>query len=150
MNRRLGERVGLIGLEQTDVALRGRGGRGARLTAALLLIVLAVAALHGCLYIPRSSGLPDVADAVGDAESNKPIRVGVSTREDVLDRFGSRYNVGPHENIRYTWEELKGQWVGLCYPGWPEGARYRTRSATFHFDDRGVLKDHNIRTERED
>jgi hypothetical protein len=120
-----------------------------RVALALALITVALFALAGCLYIPQSGPKPAFVTDVGGKHSNKPIRIGASTRDDVLRRFdpGGRPEYFPRNDpLYFNWTEPAGTWVGACYPGWPTRPpdRQRGRVAAFYFDERGVLRAHKI------
>ena len=74
----------------------------------LLSLVLALWPLGGCVYIPAADsptrkGAPDPNRLIGRRTSNKPVRPGAVTREQVVNRFGKPF-----------WEDLERR--TLIYP----------------------------------
>jgi len=128
-----------------------------RLTPCAAAAASLVLLLGGCLFIPDPVGeRPSYVRDVGGKHSKKPIRVGVTTRDEVIAHFSgpavTPQAVPPNKPLYYSWTEPAGTWIGTCYPGWPTRPpeRDRTRVAAFYFDERGVLRAHRVQSNDEE
>jgi outer membrane protein assembly factor BamE (lipoprotein component of BamABCDE complex) len=70
----------------------------------ILLICIGLFGLSGCLYIPwiktrESPEERDLRTVVGDAKSNRPLRVGITDREQVLRLLGEPTAASPDGRI---------------------------------------------------
>jgi hypothetical protein len=84
------------------------------------LLAIGLYLLVGCVYIPTFGGLKsgrNYAKQVGDAKSKAAIRVGVSTRDDVLRAFGEPYaKKADGSGYAYIWTVQNGFAVWpLCF-----------------------------------
>lgn len=117
-------------------------------TALLLLTAGAGPLAGGCIMIPAGDKVvagSNAAKRVGDARSDRPVRVGLSTREDVLRVLGPPAYVAPNgSRAAYGWKAVDGVWfmpVALLF-----GAPHRIivpqhgrRLLVLEFDRPGVL-----------
>ena len=110
-----------------------------------LLIVLGVCLLQGCLFIPTFDKLKsgkDVSKAVGDANSRKRLRVGVSTLDDVIAVLGPPHYATPDRSeVAYVWTVTNGIWVWpFCFTAYPQEGK---RALVLDFD-RGLLRSYRV------
>jgi hypothetical protein len=103
----------------------------------------------GCIYVSRSDKLiygQNVASLVGPAQSSKPIRIGQTTRSQVLARLGVGQRTLANNQLAYTGrEEIRdGSWVGFCADFMNRGKPFPRdadidHTAVLEFDDHDVL-----------
>jgi hypothetical protein len=104
---------------------------------------LGVYLLIGCIYIPgRDKLLPgqnDPRGAVGEATSDRPLRVGNATRGDVHSLLGLPHKVSEDGRTwTYQWQALNGSWfTPVCFYAEPALKRYAMR---LEFGEDGRLK----------
>jgi hypothetical protein len=109
----------------------------------LMLILVGIGLLGGCFYVPGSDKVPagerDMQKLVGKPKSQRPIRIGQATRDDVVRIAG--YPNGISNNGRswtYAWSAQNGGWFQpLCFnvaPAW------RNYTLTLEFADDGRVK----------
>jgi hypothetical protein len=116
-----------------------------RESVAIALVVVGMLALIGCIYIPGSfqpsGGGPRPETKVGKANSDKPVRVGRSTREDVLRELGRESASEPDpQTLEYLYTIDTGALVSIC-GGFPLSERRRLR---LEFGADGVLRDFSV------
>jgi hypothetical protein len=114
------------------------------------LIFAGVACLSGCIFVPTfnmTRGGTNAAGKIGDAKSSKPVRLGTTTREQVLTVLGAPAAVSYNgRDVAYRWEVLNGFWLApLCFSTL-DARGYRL--AVLRFDDAGVLR--SVEYEKED
>jgi hypothetical protein len=119
-----------------------------RIALPLVLILVGVGALNGCLFVsvtPQYESGARVREMVGDAPSDRPVRIGVA-RDAVLAVLGTPASYESENRLVYTWTEVYGKWVGICYPGWLTSAPSRSRRMRIilKFDDRDMLDSYKI------
>lgn len=111
-----------------------------------MLTILGVLLLAGCVYIPTFGVSVDKTSnlqwKIGDAASKRPIRLNVSTREDVERMFGPpMYTRVDDTQTAYAWTRRWGVvWLPLCF--WNEygyGADDRTRYFLLTYNANHVL-----------
>ena len=117
-----------------------------RLLLPITLIVIGTLLLGGCFFIPTFNSPvngPPPIEKVGQAKSRKPVRVGATSREQVLTILGPpAAQTSDGRVLAYTWEVLRGIWVWpLCFmieqrPG--------ARTLVLRFDDGGVLQSYEV------
>jgi outer membrane protein assembly factor BamE (lipoprotein component of BamABCDE complex) len=116
----------------------------------LLAIVVGVAFLSGCVFIPMFdmpiNGTRNAAKHVGDAKSKKPLRVGAATREDV------RRILGPPtlakrdgSSVAYRWSVL--EWIVVACGSQDQRGN---RMLVLDFDDTGILRAFRIEKASDD
>lgn len=125
-----------------------------RLRRSLLPLSLTIAGvwmLVGCVWIPvfekPIDGDTDYSNPVGNRGSKRPIRLKVSSREDVLRVLGPpRFTTPDQSQFAYSWRVLNGYYVWpLCFPlSLPQGeapvyAQQGSRTLILTFDERGNL-----------
>lgn len=107
------------------------------------LALLGAWLLVGCIYVPWGDKVPpgqrDVRPLVGKQKSDRPIRVGSATREDVLRIAGNPNGVASDSRTWfYQWSAENGGWfMPLCFaiePAW------RDYTLSLEFGDDGRLK----------
>jgi len=118
----------------------------------LAVAVLGACGCGGCIYIP-TFGIGgegrDVSKDVGDADSKRPLRVGVSTKHDVIELLGeptpksdgaveSRAGDDLRE-LTYRWQTREGYGGMLIGPCHGLGWFMDYHSLTLHFDKRWVI-----------
>jgi hypothetical protein len=112
--------------------------RSRSLAPPLLIAFAGVALLIACIPIPvyrRSGGGPRPESQIGAAGSNKPLRLGRSTREDRLRHLGQP-EVGAHDDgdsIVYPYGLATIFW----FPCYQDYERHHLR---VEFDERGTLR----------
>jgi hypothetical protein len=121
---------------------------GVLLPAILILVGLLI--LTGCIFIPgfhETVARTNVAAKVGDAQSERPIRVGFATRQQIVSMFGPpQYADYMGRRIGYSWTVRNGIWlVPLCFTATP---RLGYHGIELDFDDKDVLQ--NFRLVAED
>ena len=115
--------------------------RKIRLAIPILLVALGMWLLSGCIYVPMF-GRPlegqNVAKKVGSTRSDKPVRIGVSTGDDIFRIIGEpRWKSADGRVIAYSWKTQNGVTVWpLCF--WVDGVD-RWSTLVFQLDDEGVL-----------
>jgi hypothetical protein len=119
---------------------------------ALGVAVLGACASGGCIFIPTFGATEgqDVSKFVGAADSKAPLRVGVSTRHDVIERLGEpkatsddsiSISHAPEDShtLIYRWQTLwayGGMLIGPCHGlGWFKDYH----SLTLQFNDGWVI-----------
>jgi hypothetical protein len=118
-----------------------RGRRSIIVSISLTLVGLWL--LVGCIYIPGRDKLPagarDPRPFVGKRDSNLPLKVGTSSREDVFQVLGQRDGGSlDGRTWEYHWEAQNGRWLlPLCFTADPAWRRYVMR---LEFGDDGRLK----------
>lgn len=117
-----------------------------RMILPILLIAFGLWLLAGCLFIPtfdKTIGGQKVSDQIGNSESNRPLKIGHASRQQVVKLLGEPHYIAPDGGrIAYTWKVLNGIWVWpLCFDTYEqEGAR----AIILHFDQRGVLESFHL------
>jgi hypothetical protein len=112
-----------------------------------LLIVAGVYLLAGCLYIPTfekpQKGMQIPPDQVGDAKSDKPLRVGSATRSDVEQILGlPMFATTDGRQVAYSYRVVNGLWVyPLCFSAEPQTA---SRALVLSYDADHILRDFRI------
>jgi hypothetical protein len=124
-----------------------RFGLGVLLPALLILAGLLV--LTGCIFIPgfhETVEKTNVAAKVGDASSNRPIRVGNATRAQIVAMFGPpQYVDDTGRRIGYRWTVRNGIWlVPLCFTATP---RLGYHGIELDFDEHDVLERFQVVTD---
>ncbi len=107
-----------------------------------VLILAGLVILTGCIFIPgfhETVEKTDVAAKVGDAGSNRPLRVGYATREQIVAMFGvPQYADNTGRRIGYEWTVRNGMWiVPLCFTATP---RLGFHGIELDFDEHEVLR----------
>ena len=119
---------------------------------ALVVAVLGACASGGCIYIPTFGATEgqNVSKFVGAADSKRPLRVGVSTRQDVIELLAEPkatsddsvlISHAPQDShtLIYRWQTLQGyggMLIGPCHGlGWFKDYH----SLTFQFNNGGVI-----------
>lgn len=97
--------------------------------------------LSGCLFIPTFDKVVDgenVAKRVGNAESDRPVRVGQTTRDEVVRVLGLPSHASPDGRLAvYTWKVRNGLIVWpLCFQAY---SQFGARGLELRFDPTGVL-----------
>jgi hypothetical protein len=96
-----------------------------------VLALLGLWMLVGCFYIPGRDkmlgGGANPRTLVGGAKSDRPLRVGVATRDDVHDTLGLPTQVAAGGRYWvYRWGTQSGSWLmPLCFTAEPAWRRYR-------------------------
>jgi hypothetical protein len=108
------------------------------------LAFVGVYLLVGCIYLPTFNAVvdgPDASAKVGEASSDKTLRVGISTRDDVRRVLGKPFHETADGRLWvYSWKRQKGLLVyPLCFQAFPENKAYAT---TIEFDERDVIVRH--------
>src|SRR3954468_2625727 len=112
-----------------------------RVLLPMLLIGVGITMLAGCFYIPWSDKVPpgerDAGQYLGEADSDRPLRVGEATKQDVL-RVAGYPNGGGGNSWVYEWSAQNGGWFQpLCFridPAW------RDYTLTVEFGSNGRIK----------
>jgi hypothetical protein len=112
----------------------------------LVLASIGVGLLVGCIYIPTFGAAVsgrNVAKQVGDARSRKPVRVGTSTRDDVLRLLGApQASKADGTGVAYMWSVRNGVAVWpLCFQA-ESIIGYRT--LVLRFDEAGRMKSYEV------
>jgi hypothetical protein len=120
-----------------------------------LLLVPMLLAVSGCFAVPgpyrpdakldASGALPDVRTAVGSAKSDRPLRVGVSTRADVEKLMGDPAASADGRVCVYAQQMFSG--YGAVLPpfyGASGPLRQKTYFLRVAFDDQGVLRGQRV------
>ncbi|HEX3357839.1 MAG TPA: hypothetical protein VHS31_12785 [Tepidisphaeraceae bacterium] len=113
------------------------------------LIILGTLLLSGCFFVPAFNPTisgKDVSDKVGGPASNRPLRVGTVTMDQVIALLGQpQYVSRDDRQIAYTWEVLNGEWVyPLCFTAQPQ---HGERALELTFDQQNVLVDYRLSKE---
>ena len=112
--------------------------------ARAVLMLSAIPMLAGCLFIPTFNttikGTTDIGAKVGDARSNRPIRVGVATRQEIVGMFGEPpYTDKTGEWTGYGWHVKNGVWVyPFCFQAIDQ---IEARGIELKFDGHDVLRE---------
>jgi len=126
--------------------------RLSRNLVALVVTALGACAAGGCIYIPTFGATEgqNVSKFVGAADSKRPLRVGLSTRHDVIELLGepkatsddsvliSRAPQDSHTLI-YRWQTLQGYGGMLIGPCSGLGWFKDYHSLTFQFNDGWII-----------
>ena len=118
-----------------------------RQTLSFAVILVFVSCLTGCIYIPmpeRPVGkAADPLKLVGPADSKKPIRPAVATREQVVKNFPVPWWKSKDGHlVYYLLETQTGAFIWpLFFYGEPQ---LRHTAVRFEFDDNGVLREYDI------
>ena len=118
----------------------------------LLSLVLALWPLGGCVYIPAADsptrkGAADPNRLIGRRKSNKPVRPGAVTREQVVKRFGKPFWEDPERRtLIYRFPMKAGYWILIPWAPWAIVRADRIIAARFDFDEEGSLR--AVRVER--
>ena len=112
----------------------------------IALLALGVWLLVGCIYLPmfnRTTHGKNHATKVGPADSRKPVRVGQTTRDQVLKLLGMPYvQASDGSALAYTWTIQHGVAVWpLCFTA-NSVKGYRT--LVLRFDAEGRLSSYNV------
>jgi hypothetical protein len=118
----------------------------AKLLLPIFLAISGIAMLSGCIYIP-TFGLSvhdtsNLKKKVGDAGSNKPIKLNVSTRAEVIALIGEPMDTTLDNLVAaYAWNRRWGVWFfPLCF--WNDLGYFaddRTRYFRFTYDSDHIL-----------
>jgi hypothetical protein len=116
-----------------------------RESVAIALVVVGTLALIGCIYVPGSfqpsGGGPRPETKVGAINSDKPLRVGRSTREDVFRELGRDDVTEPdHWTLVYSYRIDTGAILSIC-GGLPLS---ESRELRLEFGDDGVLRTFSV------
>jgi hypothetical protein len=111
-----------------------------------VFIAMGLLILTGCIFIPgfhETVEKTNLAAKVGDANSDRPIRVGYATREQIVAMFGPpQYVDDSGRRIGYGWTVRNGIWiVPLCFTATP---RLGYHGIELDFDERGVLRSFEV------
>ncbi len=102
-----------------------------------VLIFAGILFLVGCIYIPVAVRSTNYAAKVGDADSGRPVRVGLATREQVIALFGPpRYSDDSGRRIGYAWSVKDGFRLSFCFAVTDQVA---DRGIELDFDEHDVL-----------
>jgi len=107
----------------------------------LALVLLGLALLVGCIYVPTAeivkSGKPvkNATSLFGAETSNRPIRLGSITRDQVLARLGPP-TCAMHDHLVYEWETKQGLWLTICWGIADDAVRDYALELTFDGSDR--------------
>lgn len=116
-----------------------------------VLIVIGLWLLSGCIYVPMF-GRPiegkNAARKVGDADSRKPIRVGVTHVEDIRGVLGDPLDQTSDGRVLvYGWTTQNGATIWpLCFK--VDGVD-RRNTLVLRLDDRNVLKSFEVLVDNE-
>lgn len=118
----------------------------ARVVIPCLIAVIGLMAITGCFFVPTFNGVvegDDAAAKIGDANSKKPLRIGTSTRDDVIRVLGPpEPEVKGEGRLLYTWKVQNGAWVWpLCFSA---AGQFGVRGLELNFDDSGTLRSCNV------
>jgi hypothetical protein len=112
-----------------------------RLAPPLLLAIAGAAVLVGCIPIPvyrPEGGGPRPESRIGPARSDKPLRVGGATREDVVRVLGPPSpELDTRDAMIYSYGITSIFWFP-CF------RQYESRFLRLEFDDRGNLRDYGV------
>jgi hypothetical protein len=129
-----------------------------RIVVPTALVAVLLGWLTGCLFIPTFPHVvrgKDIHKMLGDENSRKPIRIGITKSQVVAllgdgdelhaAQFRSPWLRGKNV-LSYSWTTEHGTWIGLCYPGFwrGESTPRTTHIATLEFDEDDVLKAYEI------
>jgi hypothetical protein len=119
---------------------------------ALVVAVLGACASGGCIYIPTFGATEgqNVSKFAGAADSKAPLRVGLSTRHDVIQVLGEPKATcddwvlkahAPQDShtLVYCWQTLQGYGGMLIGPCSGLGWLKDYHSLTFHFNNGWVI-----------
>ena len=118
-----------------------------RIVAPLVLLVTGLWLLEGCLFIPTFNKLKpgdrNAAADVGEATAHRPLRVGTSTRDDVMRVLGPPAFARPDWSaIAYQWRVTNGIWVWpLCFSAYSQEGK---RMLIVEFDSAGMLRSFRV------
>lgn len=120
--------------------------RRLRVLVPILLSAWGVGLLSGCLFIPTFDKViqgEDVAKRVGDAKSGLPVRVGLTTRDDVVRLLGMPHFGSPDgRQAVYAWKVRNGVFVWpLCFHAY---GGFGARGLELRFDEAGVLRQSRV------
>ena len=114
-------------------------------TFAAIVIVVGLLFLEGCLFVPTGHKIDSGKDAtkiVGAADSDRPLKIGTATRDQIRQAIGIHYWPLLDHSTIYSWTVRDGYWVyPLCFTGWPQSS---PRIMKFTFDDAGILRSFEI------
>src|SRR5687767_5405683 len=119
-----------------------------RLLIPSVLAALGFGILSGCIYLPTSEKTvrgTNVSAKVGKRDSSKPIRIGVTSRDQILDIVGAPAHASPDQTrLTYVWQVHSGVWFWpLCFFLGPDAMTHPQagrRALTLSFDSRGILQ----------
>ena len=120
--------------------------RWLKMSAGVVLVLGGVVAMVGCIWIPdshqRVDGRARPETQVGEAGSNKPLRLNEATRADVERVLGApMVESNDHRRLVYQYDISTGTWL-LCFVlPQPTGA---TRYLRLDFDEEGRLKSYRV------
>lgn len=109
----------------------------------ILLLGIGLWLLAGCFYLPLPEHVTghqkDFRKAVGDANSKRPLQVGVATREQVIALLGQPpFYSHDGRSIAYALTTEGGAWVyPLCFDA--EGTHQRVYAIRLDFDAANML-----------
>jgi hypothetical protein len=139
-------------MEKAGESRMHRMDRRSRNLLALVVAVLGACASGGCIYIPTfgASEGENVSRFVGAADSKRTLRLGLSTRHDVIALLGGPtaasdesvlISHAPQDShtLIYRWQTLQGYGGMLIGPCSGLGWFKDYRSLTFQFNDGGVI-----------
>ena len=102
----------------------------------LCVLIFSILVCHGCIYIPA------IYTKSGTPIDPSFITVGVTTKEDVVQRCGNPSVTSDDEKIfTYRWNTAGGVFVGLYMP--VVALEYAT-SLNIYFDENDIVKDYNL------
>lgn len=112
------------------------------------IVVLTLALCTGCVIIPTQEHVEGPTRGLIEQEMLGSIRAGVTTREEVLLRLGEPDVVMRNERLfGYHWVTVWGK-VGVVAPGGAGGGPLQTSYlALFEFDEKGIVKRHEVKKE---
>src|SRR5260221_458993 len=118
-------------------------------------LTIVLLGLSGCFAIPTpyaptdDPNVPgktrDVAELVGSAQSDRPVKVDVSTKAGVRQMIGEPSAVSKDERVWVYAQAMSAGW-GFNFIGFPGmGAlRQRTQYVRLRFDERDVLREERV------
>jgi len=118
----------------------------AKLIPPIFLAVLGVAMLSGCIYVPTFGvsvhDTSNLKKKVGHAHSDKPIKLNVSTRQEIIALIGKPMDSTLDDSVAvYPWHRRWGVWFfPLCF--WNELGYFaddRTRYFRFTYNSDHIL-----------
>jgi hypothetical protein len=117
-----------------------------RVALPIALIVIGIALLEGCIYIPTFNmavGGKDATKSVGPAGSKKHLQPGMSTRQNVQRILGKPFFASTDGRyLVYSWKKQKGfLFYPLCFMAAPEDDAF---AMTIEFGGDGVMKGFDI------
>jgi hypothetical protein len=117
-----------------------------RLVRPVALLALGIWLLQGCLFIPTFNAVKEgenLSKKLGDAASRRPIRIGVTTRDQVVAILGPPPFVRPDGTAAaYDWTVTNGIWVWpLCFTAYAQEGK---RALVLGFDESGVVRSYRV------